>query len=578
MKNYWTILLLNLKMELGFLNPKTWKANKDTKSIRRILGIVILLFYVGGFTAFMEWKIMDTLVTLQEDARMAPVMDMLRAQGLSLPGILMVIVVLISMLLTLVYGMFQILSSLYFTKDTATYAALPVKSREVYAAKLTMVWLSETGVCALFILPLTVIYMIRTGFDLLFLLRSLLVTLFVPVIPLSICALLVGIISLFSGFWKHRDAFTLVGSLILVLLSFTISFSISSFTSNIEESAEGISEFLISLLTGRMDFVNTLTHIFPPASWAAKGLLGSLPMLGLQILVSLACVAVLLLLIGHKYLSQVATSSEISASGKKINIATVNYRSSSRLSALMHLEWLQIQRSPTYLLNAITGAFMVPILMTGGMVVGFGSAFDWDFSALREEIFGADFALTYIAIFLTAILSFMGGMNIISATAVSREGTRHGLLRSMHMGDRDILLAKVLVGLIPAVLGFILPCAAFTIIFPALWAQMLETLLWSSLLAYLFSCLALLIDIVHPKLHWNNENEAMKQNFNSVLSTLLGFAILGTLGYLTYLLLSHDMPFSTYAIIATLCLAALAFGGHMLLMHFGAKRYASIEG
>ena len=75
---------------------------------------------------------------------------------------------LLSMALTVVMaGMvfmsfFYVLTSLYYGRDTAFLASLPVTSRTVFGTKLTEILLGETGIAALALLPAIILYGIYT--------------------------------------------------------------------------------------------------------------------------------------------------------------------------------------------------------------------------------------------------------------------------------------------------------------------------------------------------------------------------------------------------------------------------------
>ena len=76
---------------------------------------------------------------------------------------------LLSMALTVVMaGMvfmsfFYVLTSLYYGRDTAFLASLPVTSRTVFGTKLTEILLGETGIAALALLPAIILYSVRGG-------------------------------------------------------------------------------------------------------------------------------------------------------------------------------------------------------------------------------------------------------------------------------------------------------------------------------------------------------------------------------------------------------------------------------
>lgn len=93
------------------------------------------------------------------------------------------------------------------------------------------------------------------------------------------------------------------------------------------------------------------------------------------------------------------------------------------------------------------------------------------------------------------------------------------------------------------------------------------------------TCLALWIDCIHPKMHWNNENEAMKQNFNSLLGMLLGFAVLGLIVLIGILwILVSNLPQGPFVPVMTLIMVILAVLCRLIILYPAERKYAALEG
>ena len=100
-----------------------------------------------------------------------------------------------------------------------------------------------------------------------------------------------------------------------------------------------------------------------------------------------------------------------------------------------------------------------------------------------------------------------------------------------------------------------------------------------SICANVIQCtLQLFVDLFHPKLSWESEQQAVKQNFTVILGVLLNMAAgvaLGILVFLFYDLLSLPLP--VYAGAVCLVLAAVAFLLYKLVLAYGVKRIADYE-
>ena len=87
-----------------------------------------------------------------------------------------------------------------------------------------------------------------------------------------------------------------------------------------------------------------------------------------------------------------------------------------------------------------------------------------------------------------------------------------------------------------------------------------------------------LIDLLRPKLHWNNPTEAIKQNFNVVLGMVAGAIIIMALGALCYGFLQLQMnPVFLYGLVV-LILAALSWAGISILRKAAVRAYRRLEG
>lgn len=139
---------------------------------------------------------------------------------------------LLSMALTVVMaGMvfmsfFYVLTSLYYGRDTAFLASLPVTSRTVFGTKLTEILLGETGIAALALLPAIILYGIYTQSGVGYYISALLVALTSAMIPVAVVTLLATLIVRLTGGSRHRDAVMMIYSLLIMVVVLTVEFSV----------------------------------------------------------------------------------------------------------------------------------------------------------------------------------------------------------------------------------------------------------------------------------------------------------------------------------------------------------------
>lgn len=119
MKSYLLLLRLNLRNLLAGFRGAMRKPNGKIDISRLILYPLALLgmLTLAGFVIFMEFSMFSAF-------------EMLNAPEM-LPGL----AILLAMVTALLFSVFQMLAALYFSRDTASMAYLPLTSRTVLAAK-----------------------------------------------------------------------------------------------------------------------------------------------------------------------------------------------------------------------------------------------------------------------------------------------------------------------------------------------------------------------------------------------------------------------------------------------------------
>ena len=172
----------------------------------------LFLIYLGVFLYIIETKVLEFLM----QAKMADVLLTL-AMVLSTAG-------------TLMMAFFFIMSSLYLGRDTMFMASLPIRPRMLLGAKLTQVWMSETLIAAVIILPACILYGVRAGVDADFYLRMVLVWLLAAVLPICIVSFISAFLIRLSVLWRHREMFMTVGGIGLFVIYMIVMMNVGAVT------------------------------------------------------------------------------------------------------------------------------------------------------------------------------------------------------------------------------------------------------------------------------------------------------------------------------------------------------------
>ncbi len=542
--------LLSRYADFKLRNLKAQFAEKKSRAAFRVLGIVVLIVYLGGFLFFMENAMLDALLQT------------------GMPDLLLGIAVNVSMLGTLIMSFFFIMSALYFGRDSAMIAALPVRPRTVLAAKLTQVWISEVGYSLVIILPAAVLYGIRVGAEPLLYVRALLAALFAPVLPIVVVSFLSTLLIRLSALWKHRDMIATVSGILFIGAYMFLAFNMGSFSGS-GEAGDLVMKFMQSN-TARLE---TMTRAFPPAGWAGKGILGDWGQLLLFMSVCAAAALFAVWAIGLWYQKLSLLQGETPAEPrKKGGLRRTSFSGGSAFKALCLREVRQILRVPSYATNSLPTVFM-PVFMVVMMYFTISRIGAQEGESL-EAALGMLSPVLILAI-LTAVMAYMAGLNPALSTSVSREGKGHDFMNALPVSAGTIVLSKLTVGYAMSLLGVAATCVGAAILLPqfALYAGLAFVL--CALYTFITSCLSLARDIRHPKLDWVTEQEAMKQNFGAAISMFMGWALLIALGALTYLLITLDVGMYLYFALTAVLLILLGAIAYRYLMKTAEKHYCA---
>lgn len=539
MTGFFALLRLQLLSRLADLKPRNFKAalkEKKGRTIGMVIAILFLVVYLGVILFIVENKMLDVLMKMDT------------------PDMLISMAVTLATAGTLIMSFFFVLSSLYLGRDAAYLAALPLKSRTIMSAKLVQVWISETLIDALLILPACILFGVKTGAPVGFYLRMILVWLLIALLPICIIAFVSSLLIRISGLWKHRELVVTVAGIALMVGYMFLMMNLGGITGDSAEGGEMMQRFMMD----NSSRIQSMTAMFPPAAWAAMGLLGKDPgKLALWVAVSLAAPVITVWLLGYSYRKLSLLQTETPEGSKKKFTGRESYGVGSQFAACCKRELKTILRVPSYATNILPTAFM-PLLMVIMMFVisnrvgGDGQ----NLSVIMQQQFSPALVMSVLA----AVLAYMAGMNPALSTAVTREGKGHELLTALPVPAKTLVRAKFAVGFGLALVGVLAASVALVVLFPTFTLQVVLAFILCVLFSYVNSVLALNRDIRKPRLDWVTEQEAVKQNFGVLISLLISWGILIALAGVTYLMISQGLGlWPVFGILAAILIVLCVF-------------------
>src|SRR5665648_19649 len=542
------ILTLAL-MKNGYSFPSE-KSKKFKMILLCIVLAVILLPMAYGIIAFLR-SAYDGLATVGEE------------------GVLLSLGIGVSAFVIFFFGLFYTMNTFYFSDDVENLMPLPIKSSHILGAKFIIVTMFEYLTACVIFLPIIIVYGVKSGAGPLYYVYSLLIFLTLPVIPIVLDSVIVMIIMRFTNLAKNKDAFRTISAIIAII--FGVGVSIMSQKLVLKEGA-GLTQL------GNNSLVAITSNIFPASKLGALGLinhgnLSGLVYTGLFIIMSLLGFYVFLLLGNKLYYKGVTGVSVSSSSKKQISSKELSRKSirSSVMKAYVLKELRILFRTPAYFINCILLNFIWPIFLIIptftqpnsmkqiGEMVG---------AMQKQGISG----MMFVAFFL--IMLFLSSSNGIAATSISREGENIFFNKYIPVTYQTQIMAKVMTGVIMGVVGMLSISIVAVIVFK-LALPLVVLLCVTSLLGILFAnFVGIIIDLYNPKLHWDSEQKAVKNNLNLILSMVICIAF-GGLTALAIMKLNLNLRQVVVSLVAVYGLLDSLL--YLLIRKIGSKIFSKIE-
>ncbi|MCL2796785.1 MAG: hypothetical protein FWD58_01850 [Firmicutes bacterium] len=430
--------------------------------------------------------------------------------------------------IVVLFGIIPMLQLLYFSRDTEFFLALPVKPGTVFAAKFTVVYLTELILSAALLLPTLITLGVVAGMWPVYYFVIVLGILFTPSIPLVFVAILGIPLMYIIGYFKNKGALTSIVAIVLFGAVFAGYYLLITQVQNVDE-AQFDEAFLESLFGGLKSFALV---VFPylalarlasgATSFGLDPVPGALVNFALSFGVAVALLALAVLISSKVYSRGAAAQLE---SGTKKTTGKDKHIQSSAYKALCFREWKMMLRTPSFALQCLMPIVITPIII-GFLSYSLGSAG----AAAAAE--GADLGLLAFITeantswyFSTGLIFMMGvGLNVAAATAFTREGKGYYIAKTLPVSIRTQIRAKMTIYMLISLFAIVLSTAVAVFISPEP-LYMIFCIAILCLYAYGFNCFAVLFDLMRPKLDWTTPNEAMKQNFNVMIPLFINMGV-----------------------------------------------------
>ncbi len=415
---------------------------------------------------------------------------------------------------------------LFAFKDYDFLMSLPISRMTVMLSKLLSFLLMGYAYSALMILPALIVYWYNYGKEILMLVYGLIGFVFVPLVPLTLCAVIAFLIRVLAGNSKYRNLITnllSIGSVVLILLS-TQLFS-SSTTSTTELPLAEMVSFMLKYVPFAGYYAKSIVEVDLVSLLIASGL-------------SLVVFGGFVYLFSKTFI-KINANSQVGYHVKNYKLTTLV--NDSVMITLIKKELRRFFGNFMYVMNMGIGQVM---LMIGAVYLMFNK--EMIFSVLYElagiQAVTQTKEMAYVLII--GMLIMLAGMSNTACVSVSLEGKQLWIIKSLPVNAIEVLFSKIAVNfiviVIPSLISFVL--VSFTFEFNAL--QIILGLFAIILTGLLIGLFGVTLNLFFPRLEFDREILVIKQSASSFIGILGGMLFgIGTLLLMVYLISNIGINF-----------------------------------
>lgn len=373
----------------------------------------------------------------------------------------------------------------------------------------------------MFVFPAFVGYNIVSQPGILSYLGQLIIFLAIPVLVIALAFIIIALISRIVNIQKNRKLFQLISGILILVFSFGISFAGSSFGGTMGDEID-LLVAAVKSVSESLKWASFMT-MFTDGAFIDQGYLSIV--FPLVVLTVAALFFFLAYWLASKIYHASLFSVDVTKRKRKEKTDKTIVKTTSPALAFFKNEVRTIFRSSTYTLNLAAPILMVLIITIISTIGGLSSIPEEQSNLVELIGFIFDPQYGHLLTIGVGASAFFFMMNMISATAFTREGNNAQLLKIYPVNVRDIIYGKMLLGFLTNEIVMTLFFITLGIIAKANFFIILAYVIAITLVNVVMNYMSVLLDARFPLLNWTNEIEAAKQNKNVLISMGINFLI-----------------------------------------------------
>lgn len=422
-------------------------------------------------------------------------------------------------LFTVIFGINVIFNEFYFSNDIEFLLPWPLRAYQIIASKFTAAFYNENMMQFVLVLSCIIGYGIGSKMGIINWLLSVIGIITLPILPLAYCGMISILIMGFTRIIRSKDIIQKLSVALIFIMVLALVGSIG-FLQNMD-----IDNYIETLASGDQTFFTIMNYIFPNVPLFVKtfsegSFTAFLGYLGVNIL----AIAVMLVFAELLYFRGVIglTSSDNSKKTKDIDKLLVSCKQHSPAWSYFVKEVRILVRTPVFFTNCIAINFLWPIFVYAMYKIQ-----SQRFTLAQLQQYYADKDMRIQLFFLLGIVGIsviVAAINSLSSNAISREGKHFSFMKYIPVSYFTQWNAKAAVGIVFPATGVLIYFIPACILVKVPFIHIVLFTFLSIMSITFVSYMGIYIDSIQPKLIWDDEMSALRENYNTFFSMAISMA------------------------------------------------------
>lgn len=420
---------------------------------------------------------------------------------------------------TVIFGINVIFNEFYFSNDIEYLLPWPLHAYQIIASKFTAAFYNENIMQFALVLSCIIGFGISSDMGILNWILSIIGIITLPILPLAYCGILSILIMGFTKFIRNKDMIQKLSVSLIFIIVIILVGSIG-FLQNMD-----IDHYIETIAYGDQTFLNVINYIFPNVPLFVKtftegDFLALLGYIGVNIFV----IAILLLLAESFYFKGFIglTSSNSGKKAKELDSLLKKCKKRNVFYSYFLKEVRILVRTPVFFTNCIAINFLWPIFIYAMYKIQ-----SQRFSLNELQALYAQNDQRIRLFFLLGIVGIsvlVAAVNSLSSNAISREGKHFSFMKYIPVPYFTQWNVKTLIGIIFPSIGVLVYIIPICILIKIPWMHILLFIILSLMSISFVAHTGIYIDSIQPKLIWDDEMSALRENYNTFFSMAISIA------------------------------------------------------